>query len=316
MAYDCGMLDPHRLRVFRSVVASGSVQAAADNLGLTSSAVSQHLVGPAAGDRADPVPAGRARHRAHRGRAGARRPDRRGDEPVEPARPGRRRPARRPFGAAVDRLLLLRRRRLDAVARQAADRRVPRPRARAGAQRGGAAGAAASTSTSSSTRRTARCRAATGAPSSPRTSSSRSCRAATPSPTPASIALADLRGETWVSNDYPRAYGHRLVVAACSAAGFRPRFSVQAQDHYTAIGFVGAGHRGLGAARASRRAACRRRSCGSASRHRRRCATWPPSCATSGRPNPPAERAVALLTELIAHPSSASRGGRAPGWDQ
>src|SRR5690349_7462778 len=38
-----GMLDPHRLRVFRSVVASGSVQAAADNLGLTSSAVSQHL---------------------------------------------------------------------------------------------------------------------------------------------------------------------------------------------------------------------------------------------------------------------------------
>ena len=37
------MLDPHRLRVFRSVIASGSVQAAADNLGLTSSAVSQHL---------------------------------------------------------------------------------------------------------------------------------------------------------------------------------------------------------------------------------------------------------------------------------
>ena len=32
------MLDPHRLTVFRSVVASGSVQAAADNLGLTSSA--------------------------------------------------------------------------------------------------------------------------------------------------------------------------------------------------------------------------------------------------------------------------------------
>ena len=37
------MLDPHRLRVFRAVVSSGSVQAAADNLGLTSSAVSQHL---------------------------------------------------------------------------------------------------------------------------------------------------------------------------------------------------------------------------------------------------------------------------------
>ena len=121
------------------------------------------------------------------------------------------------------------------------------------------------------------------------------------------IALADLRGETWVSNDYPRAHGHRLVVAACSAAGFRPRFSVQAQDHYTAIGFVGAGI-GVSVLPGPRGAQpAGRRSCGSASRHRRRCATWPPSCTTSGAPNPPAERAVALLKELIAHPSSASR---------
>lgn len=37
------MLDIHRLRVFRSVVASGSVQAAAANLGYTPSAVSQHI---------------------------------------------------------------------------------------------------------------------------------------------------------------------------------------------------------------------------------------------------------------------------------
>ncbi|WP_125774639.1 LysR family transcriptional regulator [Antribacter gilvus] len=37
------MLDVHRLRVFRSVVASGSVQAAAANLGYTPSAVSQHV---------------------------------------------------------------------------------------------------------------------------------------------------------------------------------------------------------------------------------------------------------------------------------
>jgi DNA-binding transcriptional LysR family regulator len=37
------MLDLHRLRVFRSVVASGSVQAAAANLGYTPSAVSQHI---------------------------------------------------------------------------------------------------------------------------------------------------------------------------------------------------------------------------------------------------------------------------------
>ena len=38
-----GVLDIHRLRVFRSVVASGSVAGAADNLGYTPSAVSQHV---------------------------------------------------------------------------------------------------------------------------------------------------------------------------------------------------------------------------------------------------------------------------------
>ncbi|WP_157602895.1 helix-turn-helix domain-containing protein, partial [Promicromonospora kroppenstedtii] len=37
------MLDVHRLRVFRSVVASGSIGAAAANLGYTPSAVSQHV---------------------------------------------------------------------------------------------------------------------------------------------------------------------------------------------------------------------------------------------------------------------------------
>ena len=37
------MLDIQRLRVFRAVVASGSVQAAADHLGYTPSAVSQSL---------------------------------------------------------------------------------------------------------------------------------------------------------------------------------------------------------------------------------------------------------------------------------
>lgn len=37
------MLDVHRLRVFRAVVAAGSVHQAADNLGYTPSAVSQHL---------------------------------------------------------------------------------------------------------------------------------------------------------------------------------------------------------------------------------------------------------------------------------
>ena len=43
MLYDCGMIDVQRLRVFRAVVASGSVQAAADHLGYTPSAVSQQI---------------------------------------------------------------------------------------------------------------------------------------------------------------------------------------------------------------------------------------------------------------------------------
>src|SRR5262245_13222212 len=37
------MLDVHRLRVFRSVVATGSINAAASNLGYTPSAISQQL---------------------------------------------------------------------------------------------------------------------------------------------------------------------------------------------------------------------------------------------------------------------------------
>ena len=37
------MLDPHRLGVFQSVMVTGSVQEAADNLRMTPSAVSQHI---------------------------------------------------------------------------------------------------------------------------------------------------------------------------------------------------------------------------------------------------------------------------------
>ena len=125
------------------------------------------------------------------------------------------------------------------------------------------------------------------------------------------IALADLRGETWVSNDYPRSYGHRLVVAACSAAGFRPRFSVQAQDHYTAIGFVAAGI-GVsvlpGLAARSLPATVVRLGIAAPTPVRHLAAV----VHDLGAPNPPAERAVALLKELIAHPSGVERAGRSP----
>lgn len=55
------------------------------------------------------------------------------------------------------------------------------------------------------------------------------------------VALADLAGETWISNDRPEAIGSRILAEACEAAGFQPRFAVQAQEHYTAIAFVRVG---------------------------------------------------------------------------
>lgn len=56
-----------------------------------------------------------------------------------------------------------------------------------------------------------------------------------------SVLLADLRADRWISSDAVRDIHTRLVVAACEAAGFRPRYAVQAQDHHTAMAFVAAG---------------------------------------------------------------------------
>lgn len=55
------------------------------------------------------------------------------------------------------------------------------------------------------------------------------------------VALAELAGETWVRNDLRNNACSRILAAACEAAGFQPRFAVEAQDHYTAIAFVKAG---------------------------------------------------------------------------
>ncbi|GAA6526291.1 LysR family transcriptional regulator [Intrasporangium sp. DVR] len=55
------------------------------------------------------------------------------------------------------------------------------------------------------------------------------------------VTLAELEGDTWISNDLPQAICSKILAASCEAAGFQPRFAVQAQDHYTAIAFVRAG---------------------------------------------------------------------------
>lgn len=121
------------------------------------------------------------------------------------------------------------------------------------------------------------------------------------------IALGDLRRETLVSNDQPTSVGHRLVVAAFNAAGIRPRFTVQSQDYSTAIAFVAAG---MGVSIVPR-LATRELPQGVV-----RIPLAQPTpvrhlvalVRDQGAPHPAAERALELLTELIQHPAS-HRGG-------
>ncbi|GAB2763372.1 LysR family transcriptional regulator [Terrabacter sp. 28] len=55
------------------------------------------------------------------------------------------------------------------------------------------------------------------------------------------VNLAQLAADTWIRNDLPHTTCSRIFAAACESAGFLPRFAVQAQDHITAIAFVKAG---------------------------------------------------------------------------
>lgn len=55
------------------------------------------------------------------------------------------------------------------------------------------------------------------------------------------VSLSALADESWVDNDFVEGHCHITVVQAAAAAGFVPRFGVQAQDHYTALAFVARG---------------------------------------------------------------------------
>lgn len=57
----------------------------------------------------------------------------------------------------------------------------------------------------------------------------------------AEVELAELAVERWVDNDFARGWCRRNLVEACTAAGFSPPFHVEAHDYPTAIAFVGAG---------------------------------------------------------------------------
>ncbi len=57
----------------------------------------------------------------------------------------------------------------------------------------------------------------------------------------AAIELARLAGDRWVDNDFARGWCRQNVIDACRAAGFSPPFHVEAHDYRTAVAFVDAG---------------------------------------------------------------------------
>jgi DNA-binding transcriptional LysR family regulator len=56
-----------------------------------------------------------------------------------------------------------------------------------------------------------------------------------------SIELSRLATERWVDNDFARGWCRQNVIDACRAAGFSPPFHVEAHDYRTALAFVDAG---------------------------------------------------------------------------
>jgi DNA-binding transcriptional LysR family regulator len=55
------------------------------------------------------------------------------------------------------------------------------------------------------------------------------------------LALADLADEPWVGSEWPAGSCLEIVLASCAAAGFEPSYVVESDDYATAQGFVAAG---------------------------------------------------------------------------
>jgi DNA-binding transcriptional LysR family regulator len=56
-----------------------------------------------------------------------------------------------------------------------------------------------------------------------------------------SVDLADLRDQPWIDNEWPSTLCRQIVLDACGVAGFAPSFVVEAHDYSTAVAFVAAG---------------------------------------------------------------------------
>jgi DNA-binding transcriptional LysR family regulator len=55
------------------------------------------------------------------------------------------------------------------------------------------------------------------------------------------LDLTDLADQPWVANEWPAGSCVDIMLEACAAAGFSPRFVVESEDYATAQGFVAAG---------------------------------------------------------------------------
>ncbi|WP_203835745.1 LysR family transcriptional regulator [Winogradskya humida] len=236
------MLDVHRLRVFRAVVASGSVNAAATNLGYTPSAVSQHVTAlqretglvllARSGRGVEPTSVGRAlAHRidgvlAQLGEVEALAAD---------LREGRTGSLSIAYFASVGSAWM------PAVARALL---ADFPDLRLGLRLSD--DVAAGPGPRPDVQVVVAPRDFTG---------TREARAhhllddpyvalvprGHPLGTEPGVELARLATETWIDNDFAHGWCRRNLLDACQSAGFSPPFRVEAHDYPTAIAFVDAG---------------------------------------------------------------------------
>jgi DNA-binding transcriptional LysR family regulator len=242
LLYGSGMLDLHRLRVFRAVVASGSVNAAAANLGYTASAVSQHVTAlqretglvllARSGRGVVPTSVGLALAREVDGVLSQL-----GDVEafVADLRDGRSGSLSMAYFPSVGAAWM------PTVARELLGR-FPQMRLSLELRDDVAAGPGKRPDIQI-------------AVSPPGFTGTRDARAhhlldepyvaVMPADHPlaggATVELALLAGERWVDNDFARGWCRRNLVDACRAAGFSPPFRVEAHDYPTAVAFVEAG---------------------------------------------------------------------------
>lgn len=56
-----------------------------------------------------------------------------------------------------------------------------------------------------------------------------------------SVPLVELADQAWIDNDFAQGTCRRVVLDACAAVGFQPRFRIEAHDYASALGLVSTG---------------------------------------------------------------------------